>query len=172
MNKIKMVAIITLLVLGISPQVKAALVVAEEASFWMFDQPGLIGDGQITFDVFNLDFSGTYPSPVLEYKYDNSAWAPVGSSEITIPGVQHQVYFRLFFDNQQPITKAALYYRGNDGIYYNGLDMLWNGYGELSNVTMSNKDKISQVPVPAAVWLFGAGMLGLLGLRRKALLKG
>jgi hypothetical protein len=31
---------------------------------------------------------------------------------------------------------------------------------------MSNKDKISPVPIPAALWLLGTGLLGLLGLRR------
>lgn len=34
--------------------------------------------------------------------------------------------------------------------------------------TISISGDVSQVPVPAAVWLFGSGLLGLVSLRRKA----
>jgi hypothetical protein len=167
MKKIKVIAILTLLLLGISPQVKAAMA-AEEASFWMFDQPGLTtGDGKITFDVFNLDYSGTFPFAVLQYKSDNSDWTSISSPEVTITGAPHKLSFRLIPNNKEPITKAGLLFKGSDESYHNGILMLWENYSDLSIIVMSNKDKLATAPIPSAVWLFGTGILGLLGLRRK-----
>jgi hypothetical protein len=161
MKKIQIIAIILFLILGITPHVKA-----DSVSFLMYDQPGLQGDGQITFNVFNLDYSGAQTSAVLEYRIDNLAWQEFSSAVITIPGVQHKLTFQLAPNNAPIITTANLLYQGQDGIYYNGANMLWENYGDISSVTMSNKDKISPVPIPAALWLLGTGLLGLLGLRR------
>jgi hypothetical protein len=41
-----------------------------------------------------------------------------------------------------------------------------NNYDNTGEIT-ANVNPIPTVPIPAAVWLFGTGMLGLLGLRRK-----
>lgn len=48
------------------------------------------------------------------------------------------------------------------------------GYGAISGlsynydgITDGRNDDLSQVPVPAAVWLFGSGLMGLLGFNRK-----
>ena len=42
-----------------------------------------------------------------------------------------------------------------------GADAIWDG-------TLSIEYETSVVPVPAAAWLLGSGLLGLLGLRRRA----
>ena len=46
-----------------------------------------------------------------------------------------------------------------------------NNYGGVSNTLDLNLNigqPVSNVPVPAAVWLFGSGFIGLIGLRRKS----
>lgn len=50
-----------------------------------------------------------------------------------------------------------------DGLDYKNLDFVNNG-GQVS--TLSNVTGYSVVPVPAAVWLFGSGLLGLVGVAR------
>jgi hypothetical protein len=43
-----------------------------------------------------------------------------------------------------------------------------NGFGEEENATYGWQMRSTVVPVPAAVWLFGTALLGLIGFRRKA----
>ena len=50
----------------------------------------------------------------------------------------------------------------NKGFYQANDDVIWVG----AESTL-NPDIVSAVPVPAAVWLLGSGLLGLLGIRRK-----
>ncbi|WP_445367912.1 hypothetical protein ACH5Y9_24430 [Methylomonas sp. BW4-1] len=48
------------------------------------------------------------------------------------------------------------------------IDELQGGYAALDNFVIAASDKpsdVGQVPVPAAAWLFGSGLLGLLALR-------
>ena len=55
-----------------------------------------------------------------------------------------------------------------DGMTYNGVELVSNGFAfESDNHAYGN---ISSVPIPAAIWLFGTGILGLIGFskRRKA----
>jgi hypothetical protein len=40
--------------------------------------------------------------------------------------------------------------------------------GDNADYTLNVQSPVSAVPVPAAVWLFGTAMMGLLGLRRKS----
>jgi hypothetical protein len=42
-----------------------------------------------------------------------------------------------------------------------------NGNGKLSHYVLIDAQTISQVPVPAALWLFAPALLGFLGLRKK-----
>jgi len=58
---------------------------------------------------------------------------------------------------------STQYYHADWG---NGVDGLWNFTGDAFHFeTLAYR----QVPVPAAVWLFGTGLAGLVGLRRRFL---
>ena len=46
-------------------------------------------------------------------------------------------------------------------------DRDWSHLFEVSNLTFTAATAPSAVPVPAAAWLFGSGLVGLAGLRRK-----
>lgn len=52
---------------------------------------------------------------------------------------------------------------------YNSGRITVNGGKTWSTLSTANLDSLTQVPVPAAVWLFGSGLAGLMGLRRKHL---
>ena len=62
----------------------------------------------------------------------------------------------LFFYWANPITSFSI--AGYEDIFTKG--------GGLSNYR-AYSDGLSEVPVPAAAWLFGIALLGLMGLRRK-----
>lgn len=47
------------------------------------------------------------------------------------------------------------------------IDLLNGGYASLDNFLVVASDIPGEVPVPAAFWLFGSGLLGLIGLARK-----
>ncbi len=76
------------------------------------------------------------------------------------------ISFFSLFDN--PITNT---YNGNTGMF----DMSWEtnanvdilGLSLDSPFVLNLKGSVSAVPVPAAVWLFGSGMVALFGFSRK-----
>lgn len=47
------------------------------------------------------------------------------------------------------------------------IDLLSGGYAALDNFTIAASDTPGEIPIPAAVWLFGTGIFVLLGLSRK-----
>jgi len=75
----------------------------------------------------------------------------VGSLSISSPDVE---FFQLYFEST---------------VVFNGLSVTQNATGGfgfmLDNLTI---ESTSQVPVPAAVWLFGSGLLCLVGLARRS----
>lgn len=166
MKRVFLFLLMAFLVIGIAHQAKAMPV--DPVSFMVYDQPGLAGDGQITFAVMNFDFSGSF-SAMLEFRVDDQGWQQISPNPavMNIPGEQHRLTFRLVPGSGSPNTMPDLLLLGQDGIYYNGALMLWRDYLDLCSVVMGNKDKISPVPVPEAIWLFGSGLLGLIGLGRR-----
>lgn len=153
-------------VFAVTPCAKAMPV--DPVSLWVYDQAGPEGDGQITFAVSNFDYSGNPVPATLEYKVDDLVWLPIiGNIQvINIPGVQHRLTFRLVPDSSEPIAEADMLFQGPEDIYFGCALMNWKDYPDLSCVTVED-DRISAVPVPAALWLFGSGLLGLLGIKRK-----
>jgi hypothetical protein len=166
-------AIVALTVLALAAQGRATIV--NPVSFWIYDQPGLTGDGKTTFQVTNLDW--LTGASVLQYSVDDSsAWNTTGASPISIDGAEHKLTFRLLLGGTEgPITttSANLNFLAPDGIYFNSAYMLWSTAAgapqDLTFVVAANKDKLSPsaVPLPPAVTLFVPGLLGLIGLRRR-----
>lgn len=58
--------------------------------------------------------------------------------------------------------------------YYNTLDLVWTIGGNLFNVQVlnagPNTDGFAAIPIPPAVFLFGSGLIGLIGIARRKLL--
>jgi hypothetical protein len=160
---IVMLIIVGVFAFGFASQVQAALV--DPVSLWIFDEPGLPGDGSVTFELLNVPYSGT---AVLQYKIDGSPWVNADSQPITVLGEQHQLTLQLIPNGSLPaITRGDLRFLGPDGIYYNSAIISWDKFFDITVVTPSNKDKLSSVPIPGALLLFAPALLGLIGLRSR-----
>lgn len=79
------------------------------------------------------------------------------------------------YQNFLTLTNVSESLNGNGELLLSG-DLKWTGLW--ASLAQANRDKVigtftlapAAVPVPAAVWMFGSGLLGLLGVaRRKAL---
>ena len=98
----------------------------------------------------------------------------VGSSEFTIsPLILSAGTYWLQIDNAASQFADSVYWDQNNGPSQAWAD--WNDgplddyYGEGTNSCAFKIIGTSSapVPIPAAVWLFGSGLLGLFGVRRK-----
>ncbi|MEA5112555.1 MAG: hypothetical protein VB050_00860 [Geobacteraceae bacterium] len=172
MKNYRVALISALMVLLFASFAGAALV--DPVQFWVYDEPGLPGDGQVTLSVSNYDFSGTGVPATLQYSIDNNtAWTNAVPA-ITLAGELHQLYFRLVPNAAPAITGGDLNFQGQDGNYFNGATINWAGYADITIGVAGNKDKLSAMkatgvttPIPPAVFLFGSGLPGLFFLRRK-----
>ncbi len=67
---------------------------------------------------------------------------------------------------QSPTLKEIVW-----STFYEGFDDLTSFYAlDINNVSSASilNNNVSSVPVPAAVWLFGSALMGLLGMRKKS----
>lgn len=74
-------------------------------------------------------------------------------------------------DSIDPLTIDYAYYRwtGADGWYYEDSDLSLYSGPELPVIGFDDiRLEVTTVPVPAAVWLFGSGLLGLIGIARRS----
>jgi hypothetical protein len=63
---------------------------------------------------------------------------------------------------------AALSTEGNtDGNVTFMLDLTQSGYASFDNIKVDADEISGVVPIPAAVWLFGSGLIGLIGVARR-----
>ena len=70
-----------------------------------------------------------------------------------------------FVDAGTGTWTGTLVSAGNIGQAWGGFDN--QQYSEVFNTTLTLNTPASTVPVPAAVWLFGSGLLGLVGVARR-----
>ena len=99
------------------------------------------------FGMYIMDFGTTGGNPVLTF-YDNQ-----GDSQVVIAG-NYPSYNSIFYGAQlsSAITQVQFTMTGGgngDGIYF---DSVYSGVA---------------APIPASLWLLGAGFVGLLGMRKK-----
>lgn len=94
--------------------------------------------------------------------YDSSGNAqPGGGLTNTGPFSNVQPYYYWTGLEDASSTDRAWYFSANDGIQGAGVkNLLFYGL-------VVRSGDVSAVPTPAAVWLFGSGLLGLLGIARK-----
>ena len=139
-----------------------------------------VGDGlynvSFTYGTLN-DIYGTAPRT---YDWDNIIGAQAANNAIAeLISAYNSV-------NDRNITRAGDLNNNSDEYYIGFSDLLtddasavfgfkssgpgWLAGNKLVNVSQSDKlvyADFTVVPVPAAVWLLGGGLIGLLGLRRK-----
>jgi len=92
------------------------------------------------------------------------------------PGLTFQWETNLDPDNNNVVVDYRTIFF-NNGAAPNSIATVWFEGGAELSATFPDADQatsysigaegVSEVPVPAAVWLLGSGLLGLLGLRRK-----
>ena len=81
------------------------------------------------------------------------------------------IYFKLT-DGSNDVVDGTLTFTGYDGVYhsidgYSSVLINWDGDYKIHFVTAEANDHVGPVPIPATVWMFGAGLMGLVGIRRK-----
>ncbi len=146
---------------------------ANEVQFWIYGGAGSDGDGQVSLDFRNFDFSGSGIPATLQYSIGNNTNWLDAALPITLSGFQNQIYFRLFPSSGSAIIGGDLQFLGSDGNYFNGATIAWTGYQDVS-IAVAGAGRISPmeipnptVPVPPAFLLFGSGLSGLFFARRK-----
>lgn len=117
----------------------------------------LFDNGYGTYD-YNLANGGEW---VIDYQPDSVTWRQIGNGFFpdTATGRTNHGFnptFRLYFDPSVVFGLVTATVEGQDST---------GGIVSASGRVLSG---VSAVPVPAAVWLFGSGLLGLIGLARKA----
>ena len=101
----------------------------------------------------------------------NNGFATTNDVRVETTGVSNTDWTRLsiFLDLTDPLLAGQILQfgfntvsteYGDSGVYYDNI--CWSTNGDDCSFT-----DVSAVPVPAAVWLFGSGLLGLVGVARR-----
>lgn len=101
-------------------------------------------DMEIIFGTFGGEFLGLKPTS-LQYFFTSDVFGPDGFADIPESWTEAQQSF-------EPFTLG---------------EFTFSGFTEYSTQNMTITTEISAVPVPAAIWLFGSGLLALTGLSRR-----
>ena len=101
----------------------------------------------------------TYPA--LDSLIFSFGAAPPSPNNGINPGIDPEEYLTILFDGNFNSVFNAL----NNGDLIIGLRVIGIGGGDAPDGGKS--DGFLSVPIPATVWIFGAGLLGLVGIRRK-----
>jgi hypothetical protein len=146
-------------------------------------------DNDIAIGILDLDVGGTlynvdfladttaddlYGSPPRSYDFDNETAASAAldaviaalnahtPEEITDVGADGNVRFYIGYEDTFLDTLLFTV----ESQYLNS-DWQNNGRFEMTNTFRRVYADFSPIPVPAAVWLFGSGLLGLIGVARR-----
>ena len=154
----------------------------ETVNFYLVDWGGF--DNSVTLTA-TMDGGA---SKDLQYSLDNHTWvefSAVYSKAIdetyytaTVPSINaathtQLVYLRLLTEQSAQSMTFQSYSENSENKtspanldLYTGLIVNFNGT-DVVFATNAGNDKFAAVPIPAAVWLFGTGLAGLVGLRRR-----
>jgi len=120
--------------------------------------------GNMTFDTTGrqglaANFAGTLGEQPWAYQTFTTGTSTNAQQGFTSP---FSVFGTQLTDNGSGGWNGVLAAAGNVGAEWG--DFNTQQYSEIFNVTITST---SAVPVPAAVWLFGSGLLGLVGIARR-----
>ena len=158
--------LVFIMLLGFVRVAKANFVqTLDEVSFYVVDDNTLPSGGNNSVDLAipSIGLTG-----ILQYSMNNSTWNNVTDSLLTIATGSddwERVWFRLDLGGSY-VTKGTLTFTGQDGDLWNAVAITWDNNGFTFGVPGDN-DNVASVPIPAAVWLFGSGLFGLVPVRRK-----
>ena len=137
------------------------------AGDWGFDQYLIAGNGTSFTDTFNFSVA----TPVTGAATANSLPLKVKALDV----LDFSTFDVKFYDGSSLTTMT--YVTDTSGSYYEGSGPLnpgTNYYVQVSGVTSGTNGGLYQfsyamspVPLPAAAWLFGSGLLGLVGIARR-----
>ena len=123
----------------------------------------------IDLSVFNGPFVPTGAEPVFKFTlFDNpSGGTGIGSgtvlSTLQATGTASE---QTVFDWTKVLLPLDATGNTNGNVTLQ-IDLLSGGYAALDNFLIAASDTPGEVPIPAAIWLFGTGIFVLLGLSRK-----
>jgi len=173
MKKILVVTALALvMVWGVGVQ-RAAAGYMDDVSFFAVDDISdpVGGNGSVTLTNLMINYYGTDPA-TLEYSVDQSNWFVAGDSFTVNPvsGGVEQVYLRLNCGTDM-VTSGVITFLSPEGDLFNGLKVDWSNQIDMTITIADNDDNVAPVPIPAAVWLLGSGLFGLIGVRRRSMEK-
>jgi len=126
----------------------------------------------ISFDGLSIE-AGTYQFIIDIGSFTNFSLAIIDSIGMTVDGIFLSPSSVTGTDPSQGQWQTWVYeytiLSGIEGILGFGIDVASSGVD--ANIAFDNLivnyDAVSPVPLPAAVWLFGSGLLGLIGFRSR-----
>jgi len=145
------------------------------AQFYAIDNLGTSGDGNVTL----TNLSST-PGYSLQYSLGSGTWTSIdtGSNFTVTTGTDHHQLVQLRLSpltgTGDPITKISyMTFSGQyapDSSLYNSVFLFFSSQtfaSRISFLTPGGTDHVSPVPIPAAVWLLGSGLIGIVAIRRR-----
>lgn len=169
---------VAVLILGISSWAGAAatdplIIENTSANFWVYENFGESGNNQLDLTLLKLG------SGILPYRNDNnSAWNTIGSGLNTIyngTGTANKQLMGFKFTaldgteyNTASLTFISPDTNGSDQpLFWNSLYFNFDNLVFLIGTPGSGDHVAAHTSIPAAAWLLGIGIIGLIGMKRK-----
>lgn len=167
MKKLLILSMAAFLIFGFTSWASADLTTPYgTAQFFAVDAFGTGGgDGSVTLS------SSNWTGGTLQYRLGSTGdFTTVSDNKIVVTTPSRQLVQFQVVGITNP-TMATMTFFGPDGSLYNSVLLNFHdnniGIFRLAFETPSLDDHASPVPLPGAVWLLGAGLIGLVGVRRK-----
>ena len=175
MKKILAVMILAMILawgVGINGASANTIKVMPYVSFMACDTYG--SDGEV--EIFSTHLN-TVGINALYFSTDNgtnwSEWNSVADNQTftMTPDSCEQVWLGIGTSGETAptLTSGTVTFNGN-GPMFNSMSIEWTSTPASSTIdflTTGDCDKVAPVPIPAAVWLLGSGLLGIVGIRRR-----
>ena len=128
----------------------------------MFD---IVPHAGVTLPSVTMNVSGSFDN-----LFDSTILQHTGALEVN--GIARNVYpfmFSSFLSGSWSTSATVSGLAPGDAavVFGNGLSAFSSGFGNASVSIESITFNVAAVPIPAAVWLFGSGMLSLIGIARR-----
>lgn len=145
---------------GFSSVAEAAIMSPQEVKFWVLND----GQNDVEFNVIT--------SLGVDFSIDGSSWAKFTDKiKINVDG-KGLMSLRLNNDYNGYLTfmGAPELYQGINNTY-SALYINWgDGITPIEfTVTSTSGARLAPVPIPPTVWILGAGLIGMIGIRRKSI---